>query len=86
MEPRKTTGPGHSNSQYLYCPPYWKHIAFKFFLIFQAVAVVSADVLVYHRVCEDRKKYIFHISKGGKWQVLHYKGQQPLIFVYKKKH
>lgn len=82
MEPRNSTGPGHSNSQYLYCVPYWKHIGCNLFFIFRSVAVVSADVLGYHGVCKDRKKNIFHINKGEKWQVLHYKGKQPLISVY----
>lgn len=69
----------------MYCGPCWKHTGYKLFFIFQSVAVVSADVLVYHRVYKDRKKNIFNISKGEKWQVLRYKGKQPLIFIYKKK-
>lgn len=56
--------PGNSNSQYLYCVPCWEHIGYNLFFIFQAVAVVSVDVLVDPIVppeCERIEKRIYSI-------------------------
>lgn len=86
--------PGN-NSQYLYCAPYWEHIGYNFFFIFQAVAVFSADAVVDPTVppsdCERIEKIIYSILirdkqyKAGIWQILCCKEQQAFISVYKKK-
>lgn len=93
MRSRKSTGelwPG--SSQYLYCVPYWEHVGYNIF-IFRAV--VSAGAFVDPTVPSGRErieKRIYSVLTRHKhlqfepeiWQILCCKGQQPLIFVYKK--